>query len=50
MNALLLIPPAASKNGIVPIGHGVEPPKLIHKIDPHYTRTALDAGVQGNVL
>ncbi|HEY6987050.1 MAG TPA: TonB family protein [Bryobacteraceae bacterium] len=48
--ALLLIPQTAPENDIIPIGRGVEPPKLIHKIEPHYTRVALDAGVQGNVL
>jgi TonB family protein len=48
--AFLLAPQAAPDDDIVSIGHGVEPPKLTYKIEPHYTRTAIDAGVQGSVL
>jgi TonB family protein len=50
LTAFLFALQTAPDDDIVPIGHGVEPPKLTYKIDPHYTRTAIDAGVQGTVL
>ena len=35
---------------VVRPGPGVTLPKLTHKVEPHYSQLALDAGVQGNVL
>ena len=48
--ALLLFNAQDTETDVVKLGPGVDPPKLISKIEPHYTQAALDAGVQGNVL
>jgi TonB family protein len=48
--AMFLLAPQAEESDVLRIGPGMEPPKLTYKIEPRYTRTALDAGVQGNVL
>ncbi|MBN9663168.1 MAG: TonB family protein [Acidobacteria bacterium] len=34
----------------VPIGKGVTTPKLIHKVEPEYSREASNAGVQGTLM
>ncbi len=48
--AFLLAAQAVPEDDVLRLGPGIEPPILIHKLDPHYTRTALDAKVQGTVL
>lgn len=36
--------------GVYDIGSGVEPPRILHKVDPRYTAEAMRAKVQGTVV
>lgn len=56
LRSLVLVPIAfllasqAPEDDVLRVGPGIDPPTLAHKVEPHYTRTALDARVQGTVL
>ena len=42
--------PVRADEEVVPIGPGVKPPSVIHKVEPEYSRAAREAKVQGSVL
>lgn len=44
------VPPQELEPDVIRPGPGVTLPKLTHKVEPHYSQLALEAGVQGNVL
>lgn len=47
---LATIQPVLGKGKIYRIGDGVEPPKLIHKVEPQYTKEASEAKIQGTLI
>ena len=48
--ALLVAQAPSSPDNVVRLGPGVTAPRLLHKTEPEYTHTALDARVQGTVV
>ena len=48
--AALAFAQQAPDSDVIRLGPGMTPPRLTHKEEPVYTRSALDAGVQGMIL